>query len=186
VLFRPRRGEIESFGRHRETLGRARATIARFLCRVASFYRYAEEEGLIPSGWPRHAHSGHSGAMAEARLRRIVLVLDCADPSRLADFWTRALDYHVTGSAEPYVVLAPHDVGVELVLQRVPEPKITKNRMHVDIRTDDLEGEVERLLELGASLVDQEPIEEVGFRWFVMVDPEGNEFCVCREPIDSR
>src|SRR5947209_8745499 len=48
ALFEARRADIESFGRHLEALGRARATIARRLCTVACFYRYAEEEGLIP------------------------------------------------------------------------------------------------------------------------------------------
>jgi site-specific recombinase XerD len=47
-VFGARRADIESFGRHVETLGRARATIARRLCTVTSFYRYAEEEGLVP------------------------------------------------------------------------------------------------------------------------------------------
>src|SRR6516165_3429943 len=46
-VFGARRSDIESFGRHLETLGRARATIARRLCTVSCFYRYAEEEGLI-------------------------------------------------------------------------------------------------------------------------------------------
>ena len=46
-VFGARRADIESFGRHLETLGRARATIARRLCTVSCFYRYAEEEGLI-------------------------------------------------------------------------------------------------------------------------------------------
>ena len=47
ALFGARRADIESFGRHLESLGRARATIARRLCTIAAFYRYAEEEGLI-------------------------------------------------------------------------------------------------------------------------------------------
>lgn len=47
TLFCARRADIESFGRHLESLGRARATIARRLCTIACFYRYAEEEGLI-------------------------------------------------------------------------------------------------------------------------------------------
>jgi len=48
ALFGARRADIETFGRHLETLGRARATVARRLCTIACFYRYAEEEGLIP------------------------------------------------------------------------------------------------------------------------------------------
>jgi integrase/recombinase XerD len=47
ALFGARRADIESFGRHVESLGRARATVARRLCTIAAFYRYAEEEGNI-------------------------------------------------------------------------------------------------------------------------------------------
>ena len=69
---------------------------------------------------------------------RLVFVLDCRDPDRLASFWSEAIGYRVSTSAEPYVVLVPaNGHGPELVLQRVGEPKTTKNRMHLDIRTDD-------------------------------------------------
>jgi predicted enzyme related to lactoylglutathione lyase len=65
-------------------------------------------------------------------------------------------------------------------LQRVPEGKQGKNRMHLDIETADVDGEVERLLALGATRAptDSEH-EEHGMRWVVLADPEGNEFCVC-------
>jgi predicted enzyme related to lactoylglutathione lyase len=67
------------------------------------------------------------------------------------------------------------------VLQRVPEPKTSKNRMHLDIRTDQLDPTVERLVTLGARRLQPGITEEAGFRWVVMADPEGNEFCVCIE-----
>jgi predicted enzyme related to lactoylglutathione lyase len=58
----------------------------------------------------------------------------------------------------------------------VPEPRSGKNRVHVDWRTDDREAEVRRLVELGATA--QGEHEVPGLRWTVLVDPEGNEFCV--------
>jgi predicted enzyme related to lactoylglutathione lyase len=114
----------------------------------------------------------------------IVLVLDCQNLDRVADFWSQALGYRRTSYAEPYLVLAPAEpaVGPELVLQRVPEPKTVKNRMHIDIHTEDMDTEVARLIALGATRISTEPVEEYGFRWVVMADPEHNEFCVCHKP----
>jgi predicted enzyme related to lactoylglutathione lyase len=110
---------------------------------------------------------------------RVGLVLDCADPERLAEFWSAALGYTTLGAAGSYVLLvddAGH--GPKLLLQQVPEPKIAKNRMHFDIETADVDGEAERLEHLGATRV-SDPQREHGNRWIVMHDPEGNEFCVC-------
>jgi predicted enzyme related to lactoylglutathione lyase len=114
---------------------------------------------------------------------RLVFVLDCNDTDRLASFWIAAIGYRVSGSSDPYVVLVPDDsAGPELVLQQVAEPKTTKNRMHLDIRTDALDATVERLTALGARRLQPDVTQEAGFRWVVMADPEGNEFCVCTEP----
>jgi predicted enzyme related to lactoylglutathione lyase len=77
-------------------------------------------------------------------------------------------------------VLVPEDgTASPLVLQRVPEPKAGKNRMHVDIVADDVEPEVERLEAIGARRL-HNGIQRFGqTRWITMADPEGNEFCVC-------
>ena len=64
--------------------------------------------------------------------------------------------------------------GIELLLQVVPEAKAQKNRMHLDLRTPDMEGEV-RPAGLGARRVTDQPIEEEGWRWHVLRDPDGNE-----------
>ena len=64
----------------------------------------------------------------------IGLVLDCHDLAALAEFWSAALDYLNVGDAGAYVVLLPNGrPGPKLLLQEVPEPKTTKNRMHLDI-----------------------------------------------------
>ena len=111
---------------------------------------------------------------------KLGLVLDCADPDKLAAFWSKAIGYTTLGGAGSYVLLVD-ETGRQpkLLLQRVSEPKCGKNRMHFDIETPTVDEEVSRLEALGAVRVVDEPIEEHGNRWVVMNDPEGNEFCVC-------
>jgi predicted enzyme related to lactoylglutathione lyase len=114
---------------------------------------------------------------------RVVVVLDCLQPERLAQFWAEALRYRRAPSSDPYLVLVPDtQPGPELVLQRVPEAKAGKNRMHLDLRVPDLQPELARLTALGAKVLSPEPVDEDGFRWVVLADPEGNEFCVGTEP----
>jgi predicted enzyme related to lactoylglutathione lyase len=108
------------------------------------------------------------------------LVLDCVDPERLAEFWAPALGYVKLGTVGSYVALFPDGApGPKLLLQRVPETKTVKNRMHFDIEVRDIHAEVDRLLALGAKRVSDGPCREHGSTWFLMEDPEGNEFCVC-------
>ena len=70
-----------------------------------------------------------------------------------------------------------------LLFARVPEPKTLKNRLHLDLRPDDRDAAVARLLDLGARRVDVGQGEQT---WVVLSDPEGNEFCVLssRRPRD--
>jgi predicted enzyme related to lactoylglutathione lyase len=112
---------------------------------------------------------------------RLGLVLDCHDPDSLATFWSQALGYDLLGEAGSYVVLLPPagQSGSQLLLQRVPEAKQGKNRMHFDIHVSDIEAEASRLVDLGAVRVQTEPISEHGTTWVLLQDPEGNEFCVC-------
>jgi hypothetical protein len=108
------------------------------------------------------------------------LVLDCQDPDTLADFWSAALDYTHLGTAENYAMLIPNGrPGPKLLLQRVAEPKTGKNRMHLDIETHDIEECAQRLETLGAKRADASLYDELGHKWIVMADPEGNEFCIC-------
>jgi predicted enzyme related to lactoylglutathione lyase len=110
----------------------------------------------------------------------IGLVLDCAEPNRLAGFWSAALGYVVLGEAGSYVLLVDESgIKPKLLLQRVPEAKAGKNRMHLDIETPAVDDEVHRLAALGARRVEPDVRSEHGTRWVVMADPEGNEFCVC-------
>ncbi len=111
---------------------------------------------------------------------KLGLVLDCADPGLLAEFWSAAIGYTTLGGAGGYVLLVDQTgQQPKLLLQRVSEPKSGKNRMHFDIETPTVDEEVARLEAIGARWLDDEAIEEHGNRWVVMADPEGNEFCVC-------
>ena len=108
----------------------------------------------------------------------IDIVIDCADPERLAEFWAEALGYAKFGMFEPYfVLLAPNREHPPVLLQRVPEPKTTKARIHFDLRVANAEAEAERLEQLGARRIDVGQGADPG--WIAMADPEGNEFCVC-------
>jgi len=110
----------------------------------------------------------------------IGLVLDCQDPTTLAEFWAAALGYVPLGEAGAYVVLYPDGrPGPKLLLQQVPEPKTVKNRMHLDIDANDIDAEAKRLEALGARRVSDDQVHEHGTNWILMADPEGNEFCVC-------
>ena len=111
---------------------------------------------------------------------RIELTLDCSDLDRMATFWTVAADMVVEGAIEGrYVTLAGH--GATLTLQRVAEPKTVKNRMHLDLLVSDLEQAVRRLESFGATRITASARQEFGQRWYVLADPEGNEFCVARD-----
>ena len=119
-------------------------------------------------------------------MTRLGLVLDCADPDELAKFWAPALGYTVAGGAGAYVLLLPPDpTRPKLLLQRVPESKSAKNRMHLDIEVADVEAEVVRLEALGGRRVHAGAMSEFGTTWQVMTDPEGNELCVCDGGADS-
>jgi|SRR5581483_9902290 len=108
------------------------------------------------------------------------LVLDCIDPAALAPFWVGALGYVNVGAVDNYVLLMPDGTpGPKLLLQKVPEGKAGKNRMHLDLDVPDIEAEATRLEALGARRVESAPRSEYGHSWILMVDPEGNEFCVC-------
>ena len=108
------------------------------------------------------------------------LVLDCADPETLAAFWAAALGYVTLGVAGSYVLLVAADRNQpKLLLQRVPEAKTVKNRMHLDIVTPDIHREAARLEALGARQVAREERSEHGSTWVLMEDAEGNEFGIC-------
>ena len=110
------------------------------------------------------------------------VTVDCTDAHRLASFWAAVLDGEVGDDDNPgpeeAVVTAP---GIALLFLAVPDRKSGKNRVHLDLQPQDRrrEAEVERILALGAGLVDDLRNPD-GTGWVVLSDPEGNEFCVER------
>lgn len=141
---------------------------------------------------------------------KVQVVFDCADPAAQADFWRQALHYVTPAPPVPHATWEdflraqgtpeeqwndanaaedPDGVGPRLFFQRVPESKVAKNRMHLDLnvgggpsvpleeRRARVDAEVARLKALGAS-DERGAIEKRGEYWVRMNDPEGNEFCV--------
>jgi len=107
------------------------------------------------------------------------VVLDCIDPQLSETFWRAALGYRSLVSLEEIVVLVPDEHGSSpVILQRVPEAKSVKNRMHLDLVREDIEGEASRLVELGARRLHDGVRQRGPVRWITMLDPVGNEFCI--------
>jgi predicted enzyme related to lactoylglutathione lyase len=108
------------------------------------------------------------------------ITIDSADAARAAEFWSAALEQPV--DPEPSVEFASIGMSVtgdgqrRWMFTQVPEAKQVKNRVHVDFGTTDLEGEVQRLVGLGAAR--RADHDESGSRWTTLTDPEGNEFDV--------
>lgn len=131
----------------------------------------------------------------------IQITFDAADPPALAEFWALALDYELQppppgfDSWEAFAeandippdqfgnygaVVDPAGQGPRLLFLKVPEGKVAKNRVHLDVAVADREAHVVRLVEAGATRHGDH--EEVGAIWTVLQDPEGNEFCVAQLP----
>jgi hypothetical protein len=139
----------------------------------------------------------------------IQITYDCADPAAMAEFWAAALDYVLdpppTGFSswpealkawnvpesdwgKASAIVEPAGAGPRVFFQRVPESKVVKNRVHLDVRASagpgtpmdarkaDVARVTDRLVGLGATRLND--VEEMGIYWVVMQDPEGNEFCV--------
>jgi predicted enzyme related to lactoylglutathione lyase len=123
-----------------------------------------------------------AGAAHGPRLGRLHphnVVIDVADHDVVVPFWEAALGWTVQRINEQFVGLrAPADeaIGFDILFQKVPEPKVVKNRAHIDFDAADMEAEVERLVGLGGRKVAEHSLGS--FRWTIVADPEGNEFCV--------
>jgi predicted enzyme related to lactoylglutathione lyase len=112
------------------------------------------------------------------------ITLDCADAKRVATFWAAALGYETMEEKEgDWMALRPaQGAGPLLGFQQVPEPKVGKNRLHLDLRPAagvTMEAEVARLEGLGATAV-RRVTNGPDKVHMIMQDPESNEFCVVR------
>jgi predicted enzyme related to lactoylglutathione lyase len=107
------------------------------------------------------------------------IVVDCADPAAMADFWELAAGWRRhTAGANGISLRAPEGVGPYLTLLRVPDPKTVKNRMHLDVAPYAAEDHAEAVAVLRAAGATPVDIGQGDVRWQVMTDPEGSEFCV--------
>jgi hypothetical protein len=112
-------------------------------------------------------------------LRLYHVVIDANDPGALARFWAAALDHTILyEDDEMAIVGADEHTYPGLCFLRVPGAKVGKNTVHIDLDPDDRDGEVNRLIHLGAGRVDVGQGTDV--TWVVLADPEGNELCVLR------
>ena len=104
------------------------------------------------------------------------LTIDANDPDRLASFWGAMLDVEVEERMDDgrFVFLAPSN-DIVISFQRVPEPKSSKNRVHLDVRVEDLEAATEAIRALGGTW-DGNGFTLDDARWRTLTDPEGNEF----------
>jgi catechol 2,3-dioxygenase-like lactoylglutathione lyase family enzyme len=142
--------------------------------------------------------------------RDVQITFDCADPAGLSAFWAEALGYRLQDPPSGFesweqaleamgvppenrndasAVIDPDGSGPRLFFQRVPEGKVAKNRVHLDVRAAPglegdarmaaLEAAAERLVSLGATRLGRhEPEPPLGAGHIVLADPEGNEFCL--------
>jgi predicted enzyme related to lactoylglutathione lyase len=113
------------------------------------------------------------------------VTFDCEDALVVASFWSAALGRPLATDPEPSSAFAcignvehEHGDGVNWLFWHVPEKRTVKNRVHVDLAATDVEAEIDRLVGLGATRVEDK--DEFGAQWSIMQDPEGNEFCVAQ------
>ncbi|MHC5258889.1 VOC family protein [Streptomyces sp. UC4497] len=125
-------------------------------------------------------------------IKKVQITFDCAEPVRVARFWCEVLGYVMPPGAdedETWSACAdPKGEGPRFFFQRVPEGKVVKNRVHVDVRAgaglvgDErlavLEAEAERLYKLGATHVLTQRADEENESCITLQDIEGNEFCL--------
>ena len=119
-------------------------------------------------------------------VKELQVTFDCAEPRRVAEFWCHVLGYVVGDSG--VVCVDPAGTGPRLYFQRVPERKVVKNRVHLDLRVGTglvgaqrlakLETECARLVALGAVRVRLLSADDENESCIVMQDIEGNEFCL--------
>lgn len=112
--------------------------------------------------------------------------INAVDPRLLADFWCSVLDWHVVEEDEHGISIGARDGAWPTIdIFSVPEPKSTKNRVHLDVRADGttVAAELQRLLDLGARRVDVGQGPDVS--WTVLADPEGNEFCLLSRTVQD-
>jgi len=113
------------------------------------------------------------------------ITVDAHNPKALAEFWAEALGWTVGEDGDDIgwwierELNDPKKTGFpDILFLKVPDSKVVKNRLHLDLRPDDQTAEVARLESLGAKKIDIGQSNDPDTTWVVMADPEGNEFCI--------
>src|SRR5215216_1456387 len=113
------------------------------------------------------------------------LVIDAADPRSQAEWWASVLGYQILDADDNVVEIgSARGAYPTLVFAKVPEGKTVKNRLHIDVNASQgstQEAELQRLLSLSARQID---VGQGNVSWYVLADPEGNEFCLLRSTVD--
>ncbi len=112
-------------------------------------------------------------------LKLDMVTVDTEDPMPLAEWWAAQTGAKITETNEGwFVLLVGGGLPLTLAFQKVDEPTAGKNKVHLDLEASDLDAEVDRLVEAGATLIERRGDES--FRWVTFTDPQGNEFDVAQ------
>lgn len=117
-------------------------------------------------------------------MQTLEITFTTGDGLRAAAFWCEALEYQVRYRRDRYHVLGPATGdGPQVVIQTVDGTRPRSGAVHIDLRVDQPDATVRRLVALGAEVDDH--ITDSGREWTVMRDPDGNQFCVCPARTES-
>ncbi|WP_238419738.1 VOC family protein [Gordonia sp. 'Campus'] len=109
------------------------------------------------------------------------ITVDTREPMPLATWWAEQLGGRIVEENGGFFVEVAFAEGApRMAFQRVDDPTPAKNRIHLDLTSEDLDSEVARLLNAGATKIADR--EMPGFAWVTLADPDGNEFCVAQRP----
>ena len=116
--------------------------------------------------------------MSQRVVTVVTVVINVVDYEGEKAFWLSLLGVGIAREVPGFFCwLEPqHEGGISVALQLVPDPTPDRNRVHIDTGVKDLDEAQARIVELGGSHLEDHEIG--GFRWKVMADPEGNEFCI--------
>ena len=107
------------------------------------------------------------------------ITFDTTDPDKAAEWWARAAGGQLTPYVPGEYVAVERQPGPKLLFQKVADPTPGKNKIHLDFSATDVDAEVKRLVDLGATEEGRHSMGPVA--WVVLTDPEGNAFCVTDE-----
>ena len=117
-------------------------------------------------------------------LQLVHITFSCADPGRVAEFWSALLDYERTPTGDSWTAKDPRGEGTTLLFNRMEKSPTIEVPIHLDVNVADCEAELRRVLQLGGQLVEtrSHSVGRLSETWTVMRDPEGNGFCIQSPP----